>query len=270
MSIAHDPTDDRPSISELRAVAQPPEHIARYNAEHWAGSLYLRHLSIYVTRWLLPTGITANGVTGLMIGCGLLGAVALLVPGLTGAFLAMLAMQLQILFDCSDGEVARWRQRFSPAGIWLDRVGHYVTESAIPIALGLRAGSWTWSEPLAVDGWSVLGFVVAVLVLLTKSFTDLVHVARAKSGREVLADVKETTRPKSSGLASARQLMSWVPFYRAFIAIEASILIFLAAIVDALRDDLVGTQWLLLLMVPAALATAAGHFIGVVTSSRLD
>ncbi|MDN5778491.1 MAG: CDP-alcohol phosphatidyltransferase family protein [Humibacillus sp.] len=270
MSIAHDPTDNRPTIAELRAVAQPPEHIARYNAEHWAGSLYLRHLSIYVTRLLLPTGITANGVTGLMIGCGLLGAAALLIPGLTGAFIAMVAMQLQILFDCSDGEVARWRQRFSPAGIWLDRVGHYTTEAAIPIALGLRADSWTWSDPLTVNVWTVLGFLVAVLVLITKSFTDLVHVARAKSGREVLADVKAMSRPKSSGLARARQMMSWVPIYRAFIAIEASILIFLAAIIDEWRGDLIGTQWLLVLMVPAALATAAGHFLGVMTSARLD
>ncbi|MEO6996456.1 MAG: CDP-alcohol phosphatidyltransferase family protein [Terracoccus sp.] len=270
MSIAHDPTDNRPTIDELRAVAQPPEHIARYNAEHWAGSLYLRHLSIYVTRLLLPTGITANGVTGLMIGCGLFGAAALLIPGLAGAFIAMVAMQLQILFDCSDGEVARWRQRFSPAGIWLDRVGHYVTEAAIPIALGLRADSWTWSDPFTVNVWTVLGLLVAVLVLITKSFTDLVHVARAKSGREVLADIKATARPKSSGLASVRQLVSWVPFYRAFIAIEASILIFLAAIVDAWRGDLIGTQWLLLLMVPAALATAVGHFLGVMTSARLD
>ena len=46
----HDPTNDRPSIAELKAVAQPPEHIARYNAEHWAGALYIRHLSIYATR----------------------------------------------------------------------------------------------------------------------------------------------------------------------------------------------------------------------------
>ena len=30
--MTHDPSNDRPSIDELKAVAQPPEHIARYNA----------------------------------------------------------------------------------------------------------------------------------------------------------------------------------------------------------------------------------------------
>ena len=80
----HDPTHDHPTIDELRAVAQPPEHIARYNAEHWAGALYLRHISIYVTRLLLPTGITANGVTWLMIVIGLLGASAPRASAATG------------------------------------------------------------------------------------------------------------------------------------------------------------------------------------------
>lgn len=266
----HDPADNRPTIEQLRAVAQPPEHIARYNAEHWAGALYLRHLSIHLTRLLLPTGITANGVTWLMIGIGLAGAAALLIPGLVGAVLAMVAMQLQILFDCSDGEVARWRQRFSPAGIYLDRIGHYTTEAALPIALGMRAGGWSWRDPWAVDGWMVLGLFIAVLVLLNKSFTDLVHVARAKSGREVLADVAQTSRSKSSGLAGIRQALGYLPFFRAFIAIEASILVFVAAVVDAVHGDLLGSQWLVALMVPAAAVTALGHLAGVLTSSRLD
>ena len=125
--MTHDPTNSHPSLAELRAVAQPPEHIARYNSEHWAGALYIRHLSIYATRALLPTGISPNGVTWLMIAVGVLGALAIPLPGLVGPVLAVLAMQVQILLDCSDGEVARWRQKFSPAGIYLDRIGHYDT-----------------------------------------------------------------------------------------------------------------------------------------------
>ena len=54
-----------------------------------------------------------------------------------------LLIQVQILLDCSDGELARWRQQFSPAGIYLDRFAHYVTETLLPIALGIRAdGGW--------------------------------------------------------------------------------------------------------------------------------
>ncbi len=266
----HDPSDDHPSIAELKAVAQPPEHIARYNAEHWAGALYIRHFSIYATRALLPTHISPNGVTWLMIVVGVLGGLAIPFGGLAGPVVAVLAMQLQILLDCSDGEVARWRQRFSPAGIYLDRIGHYLTETAIPIGIGLRADGWGWDDPARVGGWTVLGLGVAVVVVLNKAFTDLVHVARAKTGRPMLDDVADTARPKASGLAAARRAFGYLPVFRAFVAVEASILAFVAAVVDSVRGDLLGTQVLVVVLVPLALITAGGHLLGVLSSSRLD
>ena len=56
---------------------------------------------------------------------------------------AVLLIQLQLLLDCSDGEVARWRDQKSPVGVYLDRIGHWLTEAALPIALGVRAdGGW--------------------------------------------------------------------------------------------------------------------------------
>ncbi|HET7800460.1 MAG TPA: CDP-alcohol phosphatidyltransferase family protein [Humibacillus xanthopallidus] len=268
--MTHDPTNDRPSIAELKAVAQPPEHIARYNAEHWAGALYIRHLSIYATRALLPTHITPNGVTWLMILVGVLGAFAIPFGGVVGPLVAVLAMQLQILLDCSDGEVARWRQRFSPAGIYLDRIGHYLTEASIPIAIGLRADDWSFAHPGDVGGYTVLGLVVAVIVLINKAFTDLVIVARAKTGRPLLDDVAQTAASKVSGIAAVRRAAGHLPFFRAFVAVEASLLALAAAMVDAVRGDLVGTQVLIVVMVPLALVTAAGHLLGVLTSSRLD
>jgi phosphatidylglycerophosphate synthase len=269
-SLTHDPTDDHPTLNQLRAVCQPVDHMARYNAEHWSGALYIRHLSIRVTRWLLPTGITPNGVTWLMIVVGVLGAFALPLPGLVGPIIVVLAMQLQILLDCSDGEVARWRQRFSPAGIYLDRVGHYLTEAAIPIALGLRADGYSLSSPGDVGGWTVLGLVVAVIVLVNKAFTDLVHVARAKTGRPMLVDVAAATRSRVSGLARVRRGMGYVPIFRAFVAVEASLLALVAGVVDVARGDLLGSQVLLVVLVPLAVITAGGHLLGVLTSSRLD
>ena len=45
--------------------------------------------------------------------------------------LAVVLGQLQMLVDCCDGEVARWRRTSSPAGVFLDKVGHYTTEALI-------------------------------------------------------------------------------------------------------------------------------------------
>lgn len=270
MTTGHNPRDSRPSMEQLRAVAQPPEHIARYNAEHWVGALYMRHVSLYATRALLPTGISPNGVTCLMILVGLAGAAAVPFLGVWGPLLCAVAMQVQILLDCSDGEVARWRQRFSPAGIYLDRIGHYVTEAAIPVALGLRADAWSWDDPGRVGGWTVLGLLVSVVVLLNKAFTDLVIVARAKTGRPLLDDVAATARSRVSGLAAVRRAFGYLPIFRAFVAVEASLLALAAAVVDAVHGDLLGSQVLVVVMVPLALVTAGGHLVGVLTSSRLD
>lgn len=258
-----------PSVAELRAVVQPPDQMSRYNAEHWVGGLYMRKISLHATRYLIPTGISANGVTWLLIFSGIAGAACLLVPGVWGPLLCALLMQVQILFDCSDGEVARWRQKFSPAGIYLDRVGHYTTESSLPIFLGLRAdgvgtdGSW---QP---GGWTTLGLLVAVVVLLNKAFTDLVHVARAHTGLPKVEDHASVSKSRVSGLAAVRQAVGYLPFFRAFVAVEFSLLTVVAGIFDQVRGDLAATQVLLGIMVPLVFITAGGHLLGVLSSSRL-
>ena len=114
-----------PSIAELRAETQPDWLLARPNAEHWAGRLYMRRVSPYVTRIVLATPIPANAVTAAMIPAGLLAALCITIPGVWAAVLGVLFIQLQLLLDCVDGEVARWRKTFSPLGIYLDQLGHY-------------------------------------------------------------------------------------------------------------------------------------------------
>src|SRR5215207_1551130 len=93
----------RPTIAELRAVAQPARIFERNSGEHWAGKLYVRRYSVYLTRLVLPTRVTPNALTWGMIVVGVLAAGALAsVPGILGALLAVLLIQAQILLDCSD------------------------------------------------------------------------------------------------------------------------------------------------------------------------
>src|SRR5919204_5061147 len=170
-----------PTIAELRAATQPASIFARDSGEHWAGRLYVRRASPYLTRMLLRTRISPNGVTWLMIIAGLAAAAVLSVPGVATAVAAVALIQLQILLDCSDGELARWQQRFSPTGIYLDRLGHWLTQAALPIALGVRADGG-WDE---LGTYTALGLLVAVLVLLVKGESALVTVARAEAGLAV-------------------------------------------------------------------------------------
>src|SRR3954449_12643606 len=219
------------SMAEFRAVVQPPGLLDRNSGEHWAGRLYVRRYSPYLTRALTGTPVTPNAVTWAMIAAGLLAAAALTLPGFAGAILAALLIQLQILFDCSDGELARWRDQKSPAGVYLDRIGHYLTEAALPVGLGIRAdGGWD-----DLGGYTTLGLLVAVLVLLVKSETALVHVARAEAGLPLARDTAAVAAPRASLLRRIRRAAGRAPFFRAFVAIEFTLLALAAAVADAVQ-----------------------------------
>jgi phosphatidylglycerophosphate synthase len=250
-----------PSIAELRAVTQPEELLARPAQEHWAGRLYMRRLSPYLTRMLLGTPLSANAVTALMIPAGLLGALALTFPGLVAAIVAVLFIQLQLLLDCSDGEVARWRQTTSPKGIYLDQVAHYSTEAALAAALGVRAdGGWD-----SIGGWTALGLLVAALILMLKSETHLVGLALARSGRPVVPTQPE----QGGGRRWLRQGTRLLPFLRPFQAVDASLLALAAAIIDLFVEGVRATQVLLVALVVVAVVAVLGHLLAVLASDRL-
>ena len=225
----------------------------------------MRRLSPYLTRALLRTRLSANGVTWLMLPAGLGAAALISLRGVGFALCAVLLIQVQVLLDCSDGEVARWRQQFDARGIYVDRLAHYVTETAFPVALGVRAdGGWD-----AIGGWTTLGLVVAVLVLLIRTESALVTVARAETGRRLARDTAAVAAPRGPLLRRARAALSVVPFFRAFVATEASLLALAASVVDGARGDLGGSHVLLAALLPVAAITAAGHLLAILTSSRL-
>ncbi|WP_291049534.1 CDP-alcohol phosphatidyltransferase family protein [Herbiconiux sp.] len=268
------PAAERPqSIAQLKAVAQPPEVRGRRNAEHWTASLYLRRLSPYVTWMLLKTSISANGVTGLMILTGWATAAALLIPGIGGAALALVLGQLQMLVDCCDGEVARWRRTSSPAGVFLDKVGHYTTESLIPIALGLRAAGLPFDAPEDYL-WTTLGLLLALVIVLNKALNDMVHVARANAGLEKLADKQGESEPSQALVARLRRAARFVPFHRLYHSVELTMLIFATAIVGlfvggAGGDPIVADRVLLVALVPLSILALIGHFVAIMASKRV-
>lgn len=266
-----DPTQSRPThptIDQLREVTQPPAVRGRKNAEHWVADLYLRQVSPYFTRVLLGTAISANGVTWIMIATGFSAGVALLIPGLPGAVLAVLLGQLQMLWDCCDGEVARWRRTFSPAGTFLDKVGHYTAESVIPVCLGWRAaGSGaSWTDP---GPYVYAGALLALLVMFNKALNDMVHVSRAFAGLPRLEDVAGVGTPTRSGLARLRSMVRFAPFNRIYHSVEMTILALLAAVGDALVGGLTVTRGLLLVMLVLAVPTVIGHLMAILSSTKL-
>ena len=256
------------SLAQFRSVAQPPEVRGRRTAEHWTGDLYQRRISPYLSMPLVRMGFSANAVTALMILTGWGAAAALLIPGLPGAVVVVFLGQLQMLWDCADGEVARWRGTQSPAGIFLDKVGHYTTESLIPILLGVRAAGGL--EMTEGDlKWVLVGALLAVVIVLNKALNDMVHVARAFSGLPKLADSAEAAAPQPGLVARLRRIARFVPFHRLYHSVELTLFAAVAAVADQIAGDLTGTRTLVAALLPLALLALIGHFVTIMASSKV-
>jgi CDP-alcohol phosphatidyltransferase-like enzyme len=275
-----------PTIDELRTVTQPEHVRSRAAAEHWVAHAYLRQISPYLTRPLLAAGLSANAVTWLMIAAAAASAIATTWVGLAGAVLAALLVQLQMLLDCSDGEVARWRGTSSPVGVYLDRVGHYVAECGIALGLGIRVarsggfdsgpdivaadpGRWAGLLSALADPALFLGALLALLIALNKVENDLVHVSRGQAGMVAMKDAEQVRVPSAGLVRSLRRVARVLPFHRVFHSVELSLLVLAAAVIDVVVDSPVATRSLLLALVLAVAVTVVGHLVAVLSSARL-
>ncbi len=253
-----------PSLAELRATGQPPAVIDRLNDEHWAGRLYMRRVSPRATWVFARLGWSPNAVTVGFIVCGVAAGAVVALGGLWSAIAAAVLIQAYLLLDCSDGELARWSGRTSATGIYLDGIGHYLGEAALLAGLGFRAqGHLTVSGP-----YVTAGLAAALLAMVVKAETDNVIVARAKSGLpETHGDT--ALAPQSSGLALARRLAAALKVHRIIQAVELSLLILIAAIIDAVAGTLTATRVLVVACLVIAALMVVAHLLAIVASRRL-
>ncbi|MFD9811882.1 CDP-alcohol phosphatidyltransferase family protein [Streptomyces sp. NPDC059080] len=256
----------KPSVAELRPVVHPPGVKDRRSGEHWAGRLYMREVSLRIDRHLVTTKVTPNQLTYVMTVAGALAAPALLVPGIWGAVLGVVMVQLYLLFDCVDGEIARWKKQYSMSGVYLDRVAAYLCDAAVLVGFGLRAAD-LWGTGRIDWLWAFLGTLAALGAIMIKAETDLVGVARHQQG---LPPVKEAaSEPRSSGVALARKAAAALKFHRLVLGVEASLLILVLAIVDTVRGDLFFSRLGVAVLAGIALLQTLLHLVSILASSRL-
>jgi phosphatidylglycerophosphate synthase len=248
----------RPTINQIREVSQPASVTGRSTSEHWVADLYQRRISPYLTRIFLRTPITANGVTWLMILVGASIGPALLIQGWVGIALALFLSHLQMLIDCCDGEVARWRETKSPMGIFLDKLGHYLAEGLIPICFGLRLANWP-NEPITNSIFPFLGALLAILVIVNKGLNDAVHVARAFSGLPKIQDEAGINLPVKGILRKIRKVFNFIPAQRMFHSIEFTMYI---AIFGTFNESLE-------IALAISLFVTIGHIAAIVSSAKL-
>ncbi len=189
------------SIDELRRICLE----GKYSESHrqpWASKHINRRISIYFTRLFLALGVSPNQTTVLSlvaaIGAGAFFTRAAPVYWFAGLFL----LHLSLIFDCVDGEIARYRKTASPSGAYLDGI---YTFFSLPYLLACM--SFGIYHELHSVGVLAVGFLAVIGMSVMTVHQPLVHTISYQQG---------LTPPAASGAGVRRT--PWPPVLRLYAA----------------------------------------------------
>lgn len=115
-------TLDRVSVRSVRLSHQQHEKAAQDKNEVF-GFYVFRPLSFYPTAWLLNLGLSANQTTWLSIAVLVTGCILLATGNYSAAIIGALLVNIWIILDFVDGNIARYCNTFSAYGDFLDFLG---------------------------------------------------------------------------------------------------------------------------------------------------
>jgi hypothetical protein len=177
----------------------------------YAVSTYSR----YIARWCAKRRMTPNGVTAISMAISVVAAAWFATGHRWGMVIGAVFLYFAFVFDCVDGQLARYTRQFSTLGAWLDATFDRAKEYTV--FAGLAVGSTAAAAGSSVHGGDVWYLAVAALTLQTcRHMVDFAFGAskRRKPPEEIpvlplampddsVLDQPEpgTSRPKSGGLS---------------------------------------------------------------------
>lgn len=198
-----------------RVIARTDERrIAQLQANRVDDGFYstfvVRRASKPLTRLALRIGASPNAVTLLSFAIGLLAALAFAQGTRVWLVVGALALQVSLIVDCVDGEVARATRRFSALGAWLDASTDRVKEYAA--YAGLAAGA-------AVAGLSAWWIAIVLIVVQTVRHMADYTFSRVQREREARVAPRPLTDPDdgaagAGGLLESSARMNRLPVIR--------------------------------------------------------
>ena len=123
---------------------------------------FLRKFSKLLTWLAVRIGATPNQITVISFAIGLYSAYSFSKGDFWSIFLGAFLLQVSIIVDCVDGELARYTRRFSKLGAWLDAVTDRVKEYMV--FLGLAYGAYQ-------DGRNL--WIPAMVLMVIQTFRHL-------------------------------------------------------------------------------------------------
>lgn len=121
--------------------------------------------SRYIARWAARRGLTPNMVTSFSMALAVVAAVGFAVGSRPGMVFGAVLLYLAFVFDCVDGQLARYSRRFSTLGAWLDATFDRAKEYVV--FAGLAVGSTAAAVSSSVHAGDVWGLAVAAMVVQT-------------------------------------------------------------------------------------------------------
>ena len=187
-------------VAAARRAAEsvPDARIAQLQANRLDDGFYstfvVRRLSKPLTRLALRAGWSPNAITLLSFAIGIAAAGAFALGDRWALVLGAVLLQLSLVVDCVDGEVARATRRFSALGAWLDASTDRVKEFLAYAGLAVGAVAW------GVDIWWLA--VVLVVLQTTRHMSDY-DFSRVQRMREAGVPVRDVRLVEDGAEGSA-------------------------------------------------------------------
>lgn len=147
------------SIKELRKICQDSREDMTYKI-CWTARTFVRSTSIYFTKLFLKLGISANQITLIYLLIGIGTGILLIHADVRYWFIGSILIYLSAVFDCVDGEVARYNKSSSSFGQFLDDISYYSTWAYILACMSFGIYNMLQWIPIYIFGFlAVISFL---------------------------------------------------------------------------------------------------------------
>lgn len=215
---------------------------AKRPTDIWTNYLYytfsLRLVYLIRKTRITPNMLTLTALVLVLIGCGFYAT------GLRADIIwGLILIQISYVFDCADGQLARYKQLYSPVGGWLDQTADRIKEFAVFFSLAYgytrfhpgNTSIWMWAMVALfalylleyfgqIEMFRVRGLTTRAIAKAVSEGADTVYGAKISDDSGVPEhpaaaesdSVDEPASPQADSFSRMQRLRSFIPF-RSFI-----------------------------------------------------
>lgn len=125
-------------------------------ADGFFTTFFVSTYSRFIARWAARRGLTPNQVTLISIALGVAAAACFATGARAGMIAGGVLIYFAFVFDCVDGQVARYARKFGVLGAWLDatfdRFKEYVVFAGLAVGAAVSGVGDVWTLALAALG----------------------------------------------------------------------------------------------------------------------